>query len=181
MLIFPRRIASVLLLSATGFGVLAGEDAPAKERVTAAACFERLKQLAGEWVAVDEAGAPAERVLVIYRVTGAGSTLMEQLFPGTDHEMITMYHLDGDDLVLTHYCAAGNQPRMKAKPGDSVDRIEFDFAGGANINPSHDAHMHSAVFEYPGGDRLRSSWDLHADGRKQDTKVFDLIRKPREE
>lgn len=147
---------------------------------TSAARFERLKKLAGEWVVVDADGNPTERVVATYRVTSGGSVLQETLFNGTDHEMVTMYHLDGPDLVLTHYCAVGNQPHMKAAPGDSLEKIEFDFAGGANIDPAKDAHMHSAVIELRGEDRLHSEWALHADGRKQDTKVFDLVRKQQE-
>ena len=60
-------------------------------------------------------GQPTDQVVSTYRVTAAGSAVMEVLFPGTDHEMVTVYHQDGDDLILTHYCAAGNQPRMKCR------------------------------------------------------------------
>ena len=50
-----------------------------------------------------------------YAVTAAGSAVVETVFPGTEHEMVTVYHADGSDLVLTHYCMEGNQPRMRAK------------------------------------------------------------------
>ena len=56
---------------------------------------------------------------VVYKLTGAGSALVETQFPGTGHEMVSVYHLDGDDLRMTHYCAAGNQPRVK------LDRVQL--------------------------------------------------------
>ena len=82
--------------------------------------FDRLKSLEGTWTGRsgwDEgADKGAGEVTVIYKVTAAGSAVQETLFPGTPHEMVTMYHMDGADLMLTHYCAAGNQPRMKLEP-----------------------------------------------------------------
>ena len=70
------------------------------------------------------------------KVTAAGSAVHETIFPGTGHEMVSMYHADGKDLIMTHYCALGNQPRMKLDPKSSVDKGEFrfKFAGGSNID-----------------------------------------------
>jgi hypothetical protein len=174
-----RHVAVAAFATLALAGALAA-GAQTSQPGTSAARLERLKKLTGDWVMVDADGNPTERVVATYRVTSGGSVLQETLFGGTDHEMVTMYHLDGPDLVLTHYCAVGNQPRMKATPGDSLERIEFEFAGGSNIDPAKDAHMHSAVIELRGEDRLHSEWSLHADGRKQDTKVFDLVRKRQE-
>ena len=80
---------------------------------TAAQRFAALKKLAGDWVEVGKDGKPTDKVFTSFRVTAAGTTLLETVFPGGDDEMITMYHLDGDDLILTHYCTFGNQPRMR--------------------------------------------------------------------
>src|SRR5690242_6096011 len=78
--------------------------------VQAKAAFGRLKSLAGEWKCEAREGGhvPGKAATILYRVTANGSTVMETLFPGTDHEMVSMYHLDGDDLKMTHYCAIGN-------------------------------------------------------------------------
>ena len=48
-----------------------------------------------------------------FKTSAAGTVVMETMNPGTGHEMINMYHVDGDDLLLTHYCAGNNQPRMR--------------------------------------------------------------------
>src|SRR5258706_16398214 len=76
--------------------------------------FERIKSLAGDWTGTPPAemkGAPMD---VRYRVTAGGNAVEETIMPGSDHEMVTMYHLDGDKLELTHYCVIGNQPHMIA-------------------------------------------------------------------
>ncbi len=89
------------------------------------AAFNRLKRLEGSW---DE--AEYGRVIE-YRLTGKGSALIEE-FIG-DPPMTSIYHLDGDDLRLTHYCNAGNQPRMIAALYDS-DTLKFDFVDVTNLS-----------------------------------------------
>ncbi len=98
---------------------MAFADEPAKT-VTAQEAFAMLKGLAGEWQgkAMDKEKGP--EVSVTYRVTANGSVVLETLFPGSAHEMLTLYHLDNGKLVLTHYCAMGNQPRMELDPGSSA-------------------------------------------------------------
>src|SRR5215207_3355349 len=71
--------------------------------------LEALKKLVGEWVSLDAKGQPSTQVVSVFKVTAAGSAVHETIFPGTPYEMISIYHLDGKDLVLTHYCAAKNQ------------------------------------------------------------------------
>ena len=102
---------------------------------------------------------------------------METLFGGTEHEMITMYHLDGDSLVLTHYCSLGNQPRLKAKEADKENQVAFDFLDGANIDPAKDEHMHAVVFEFVGDDHLKADWTSYSEGKPKLTAKFDLKRK----
>ena len=82
--------------------------------------FEQLKRLAGDWIGNADHGDVKHEATISYKVTSAGRTVQETIFAGTPHEMVTMYHLDGDALLLTHYCAIGNQPRMKAEPAGGL-------------------------------------------------------------
>src|SRR5438270_13163403 len=86
--------------------------------------LDKLKKLAGTWVAADDKGQPTAQVVSVFKVTSNGSTVQETIFPGTGHEMVTLYHLDGPDLVLTHYCALGNQPHMKLDPAAPKNRLD---------------------------------------------------------
>jgi hypothetical protein len=107
--------------------------------------FEKMKKLAGTWLAVDEDGKPTDQVMSIIKVTAGGSAVHETLFPGQPQEMVSIYTVDGPDLVMTHYCVLGNQPRLKADPKSPANQICFQFAGGSNLDPTKDKHMHSAT------------------------------------
>lgn len=138
----------------------------AHEQATAAADagLARLVALQGDWVDATGQMAPPDVVLVTYRVTGGGSAVVETLFPGAPEEMVTVYHRDGHDLVLTHYCAAGNQPRMRCRrPGPA--ELVFEFDGGANIDPARDMHMHSARMAFTGPDEITGEWQGWEGGR----------------
>ena len=63
------------------------------------------------------------KIVSVIKVTAGGSAVHETLFPGSAHEMVSVYHLDGADLVMTHFCALGNQPRMKADPKSPANQI----------------------------------------------------------
>ena len=140
------------------------------------AALERLKQLAGEWRGtVAEDGSPMG---VVYEVTAGGTAVMERMFPGSPHEMMTLYHLDGGDLVLTHYCAGGNQPRMRLVESSGTDPVElrFDYAGGTNIDAAKDSHMHSARMSIKGPDALESEWTAYAKGKPAGAHKFVVAR-----
>ncbi|MFN7973526.1 MAG: hypothetical protein U0166_14445 [Acidobacteriota bacterium] len=158
-------LSIVLALSVPGTP-LAG-DAPA-----APSPLARLKSLAGEWVQKGGDGA----VAVVYRVTSAGHAVTETDFPGTPYEMLTVYHMDGDDLVLTHYCAEGNFPRMKAD-APSNDAIHFKFTGCANLKSDNAGHMHEATITFVDADHVSSAWQYYRDGKAAELEKFDLVRK----
>ncbi|HKB15521.1 MAG TPA: hypothetical protein VKF62_05615 [Planctomycetota bacterium] len=152
--------------------------APAGDEPKKASPLDRIKALAGDWVRVGEDGKPTERIVSSYKVTAAGTAVVETMLPGSNHEMVTVYHMDGENLMLTHYCAQGNQPRMKAKPGGPADRLEFSCAGGTNMKSEDDAHMHAVTIVFLGPDRLRSEWQYFDKGKNVETAKFDVARKP---
>ena len=139
------------------------------------AAFARLKQLAGEWEGtVMTPDGPAVRVK--WEPTAGGQVMRETLFPGTSHEMVTMYHLDGSQLVLTHYCAAGNQPRMKLV-AFNPDEAQFDYTGGSNLDAAKDAHMHAGRLMFKGDDRIETDWTEYVMGKPGVNRKFFLSRK----
>jgi hypothetical protein len=116
--------------------------------------LERMKKLAGTWVAVGKDGKPTEEVVSVIKVTAAGSAVHETLFPGQAQEMVSVYYLDGNDLMMTHYCALGNQPRMKADPKSPPNQMCFKFAGGSNLDPAKDMHMHEGTLTFIDDDHI---------------------------
>lgn len=172
----PVSAAAMLLAVAlAGGSALAAETAQKMPAAGSGASkdFEKIKKLAGEWT-MDGQG---DAVAVTYKVTAQGSAVVETLFPGASYEMVTVYHMDGRDLMLTHYCGDGNQPRMKAATGAGPNQIQFKFAGATGMKSSKDAHMHDATFTFVDDDHVQAAWSSYKDGKQQDVKEFKLTRK----
>jgi hypothetical protein len=130
---------------------------PADGKVAPHPGLERLKKLAGTWVEADKDGKPTDKVVSVVKVTAGGSAVQETLFPGQPHEMVSVYHRDGADLVMTHFCVLGNQPRMKADPKAPSNQIHWEFVGGTNLDPAKDKHMHGGTLTFVDDDHLE--WD----------------------
>jgi len=151
------------------------ENAPAPKN----AAFERMKSLEGTWTGKaywDEGGQKGQGdTAIVYKVTAGGNTVLETISPGTPHEMMTMYYVDGADVVLTHYCMAGNQPRMKLTSQDG-DVFTFEYAGGTNVTTGG-MHMHGLKLSFLGPDHIKGTWSSMAAGKSAGDAVFDLQRK----
>jgi hypothetical protein len=147
----------------------------------ARAGFERIKALVGDWAGPGGEGAEMSVVEVRYRMTAAGTVVEETIMPGTAHEMVTMYHLDNDRLMLTHYCAAGNQPTMIGVPVGSmtgnVATIRFEFSHATNMPSPLAGHMHQAEMTFEGKDHLVTKWTYWEDGKAGHQANFQLTRK----
>lgn len=116
--------------------------------------LEKMKTLVGTWVMVDKDGKPTDEVVSVIKLTAGGSAVHETIFPGQPHEMISVYTAEGSDLVLTHYCMLGNQPKLKADAKSPSNKLNFEFAGGSNLDPKKDKHMHAATFTIVDADHL---------------------------
>jgi hypothetical protein len=154
----------------------AGTPTPAKDSHPG---LEKLKKLAGTWVAADADGKPTDQVVSVIKVTSGGSAVHETLFPGQPHEMISVYYRDGADLLMTHFCALGNQPRMKADPKSPPNQIHFEFAGGTNLDPAKDMHMHEGTITFVDDDHIEVCGVAWKDGKPAKGHKCDmkLVRK----
>jgi len=148
---------------------------------SAEAQFERIKSLEGHWQWSAELAPDLEGLVCTYEVTAGGTAVLETLFPGDDFEMVSLYHLDGDQLILTHYGSTGNQPTMRAKayapkPGQVKMPIDFRCIGGTNMSTESDGHMHRMSFLDIQGEDLLTSWTFQIDRAPAGDRVFKLSR-----
>lgn len=132
--------------------------------------FDQLKTLEGNWAGK---GSEGQAVKVSFRITAGGSALMNETHGQGPENMITMIHMDGDRLLLTHYCGAGNQPRMKLIASDTKS-VTFEFMDGTNIGPG-DGHMQRVIFSQPDADHHTEEW-VFLDKGKEQKQVFTLER-----
>ena len=137
-----RRLLVGAMLLALPVAVHGEDKAGKRPPVPTSPAFETMKKLAGTWLAADRDGKPTDQVVSVMKVTSGGSVVHETLFPGQSEEMVSIYTVEGSDLVMTHYCVLGNQPRLKADPKSPANQICFQFASGSNLDPTKDRHMH---------------------------------------
>ena len=137
--------------------------------------FDKLKSLTGTWKGKDNDGKP---VTISYKVVSAGSSIMETLDMGENEQaMVTMYHLDGNRLMMTHYCSMGNQPRMRAKNmAKDGKTLGFAFVDATNMSSSKDSHMHSLAFTFKDDDHFVQEWTMWKDGKTEHTATFEFER-----
>jgi len=132
--------------------------------------FDLLKGMEGNWAGKNNQGQPVQ---VSFRITSGGSALMSEIHGHGPENMITMFHMDGERLLMTHYCGAGNQPRMKVVSSDAKS-VSFEFFDGTNIGPG-DGHMQHVTFTEPDTDHHVEEW-IFLDHGKEMKEVFTLAR-----
>jgi hypothetical protein len=142
--------------------------------------FDQLKTLAGSWDGVVKTNPPSpdidgKHVQATLRVTSMGNALMHEMRgEGRPDDPITMLYMDNDRLTLTHYCDAGNRPRMVAKASPDGKTVEFDFADVAGSTEY--GHMHHAVFTMIDENHHTEDWTFMLPGDKHVQAHMDLQR-----
>jgi hypothetical protein len=136
--------------------------------------WEKLKTLVGEWEGYMMENGQKVPTRISVRMTGDGSALMHLIAPGDPHEMVTMFHMDQADLLATHYCAAHNQPRMRAVPSTDSNKVAFEFKDGTNIRPG-DGFMRRLTITFVDADHHNETWGFDNKGKVGDG-LFTLTR-----
>ena len=121
--------------------------ATAAEPAPRPSALDRLKALAGEWESKDEKGTVLTRTT--YEVVAAGNSVLETMTFPDGRSMLTVYHRDGDRLMLTHFCMAGNQPRLVAKDaGPDARQLQFTYLDATNLRSADESHLSGVVFAF---------------------------------
>jgi hypothetical protein len=124
--------------------------------------YDQLKTLAGSWEGTMD-GKPMQ---ISLRVTSMGHALMHEMkMAGRPDDPITMFYVDGDRLLLTHYCDAGNRPRMEATITPDGKTVDFHFLDVANFNSKQGGYMQHAVFTTLDANHHTEDWTFLAQGK----------------
>ena len=135
--------------------------------------FDTLKTLSGSWAGKGSQGQPVQ---VSYRVTAGGSALMSEI-TGEHEDMVTMFHPDGSRLLMTHYCGAGNQPRMVGTASPDGKTITFNFLDATNLVAAQPGHMGRLVVTLVDANHHTEDWEFTGNDGKKMHEIFDLQRK----
>jgi hypothetical protein len=112
--------------------LFAGEQTP----------FEVFKGLQGRWSI--RAGDKTLPFHVTYDLGSNSSVLTE-----ASGKELSVFYSDKGNLLMTHFCNRGNQPRLKLKASSAARRYEFEMFDITNLEDPSDDHVHTIIYEIP--------------------------------
>lgn len=158
-------------LAVLGFGTVRAQEKMQMPASTPG--FDQMKALVGEWDGVSN----GKTVHASYQLASGGTALLARLKTGDEPEMLTVFTPDGARLAMTHYCSAGNQPRMQTDAvGADAKTLSFSFVGATNLPSATAGHMHHLTVTMQDKDHFTEEWTWMQDGKPMVT-VFHYTRK----
>lgn len=143
-----------------------------RDEATREHLFATLERLEGAWEMEDAEGG---HEYIVFDVTAAGSVVREIMFPGQQHEMMNTYSLDGNTLMMTHYCGGGNQPRMRARELDDGS-LAFEAFAVTDLPAAEATWMDSMTLVFIDDDTIEERWTARTAGVSGEMANFLLKR-----
>jgi hypothetical protein len=129
--------------------------------------FERLKTLQGDWKSAD----PKSAMVVNYKLLANGSSVVETWTMSPTRQSMTVYTMDGDRLIATHYCPQGNAPRLQFTKTDPSGACHFIFLDGANLQAPEGSHEHVFWIKFDSAERVTRSETYIRNSAKYDPAI----------
>ncbi len=170
-----RPLVLLLVLGGSLCGLWSGQ-AVAEHPSALPMPFELVKELVGTWQGSKQALDGQETITVEYVLTSRGTAVIERMFPGTPKEMVSIYAQDGHEMVMTHYCALGNQPRMRTSSPVTDNSITMAYIDGTGMRSLQDKHMHELTLTFIDNRHINHEWTVFEHGQKQVTHTFTFAR-----
>jgi hypothetical protein len=171
--LFPwAAVVFALAIAAAGPAAPSGPDRAQAAREA----YARFQALEGVWRGASSKGWTED---VSFRSIAGGSAILETSFDAHPGEtMVTLIHLNGEDLDLTHYCVARNQPHLRATVFEDGGRqVTFTFVDGANLPSRDKGHMDKAVFRFEDADHVTTRWTWYQNGQERWMEDIRLVRR----
>ena len=167
----------LLLGSVSMIALLLVAAPPAADKTKSEEAFDRLATLKGQWSGEQE----GVKISLIYTLTANGSALMEEFRPERGAVMITMFTVDGDHLIATHYCSAKNQPQMMTSAITNVEKpLAFSLARITGLKSPDDWHNTGLTVIQEDNDHLTQEWTYQSK-QKSGKRTFRYTRVRREQ
>jgi hypothetical protein len=155
---------------------------PKPELTEAQKAFAKLKTVEGVWEAIpkvnDQQAADIFKgvpMTVTMRVTSRGNAFLHDMkHPNIPDNPITMFYMQDKELWLTHFCDAGNRPRMTGKVSSDGKRLEYDFID--ITGPTKYGHMKRAVITFGDENNHTQEWTFQLPDKEVLVRL-DLTRK----
>ncbi len=172
MIRFPLLASGAALCAALVLTAAPSPDDSAPAPRPDSPAFAKLKSLLGEWANESE----GKTLKITYSLASAGRCVKESI-PMGDHAMESFFCADGNAIVMTHYCGAGNQPRMKAAGVGKDGSLRFDFLDITGLASPATGYMHDLKIAFLDADHIENTWTYLEKGKKSPM-IFKLTRVP---
>jgi len=166
-----KKFFGVLLVSMGVIGVISNAGSS-----SGAEAFEKLKSLVGHW---ETDKTNMDKATLDVELTSGGTAVLEKFHmvqDGKPVEMTTLYYLDGDQIKLTHYCMAGNQPTMKGTYAPETKTLTFELVSISNLKNADAGHMHHATYTFLDNDHFKTTWTFRKDQKDAFTEDVIYVR-----
>lgn len=124
--------------------------------------LDRFKSMVGTWEGKSAKGQTSE---VTYRLMADGTAVMADSHMVSE-DMTSLFYVDGDRLLMTHFCPSGNQPRMVATISPDLKTVFFDFLDATNLPGPQAGHMHRAVYLFSDAEHYSEEWTWKQEGKE---------------
>lgn len=140
----------------------------------AAIQFAKMAALVGTWRNAERPDSPLR---VRFSLTAGGTVLVESWERGSTPHSLTLYHRDGPDIIATHYCPQGNQPRLRSSATGPANRLTFSFLDATGLDDFEESHLIELGFDFSGtGELIRS--ERYKSGQDSEDTELRLVREP---
>jgi hypothetical protein len=170
------KIVKVMVVMLIFAGVGIAQAMKPTPSATPGADFDKLKSLVGEWEGTMNEGGKQFPATTSFRTVSDGSVVMSVLGAGTPYEMVTMFHMDNQYLMATHYCAGHNQPRFLLVPSSEPNALQFEFKDATNLPTPGTPHMVGVKIIFVDANHHFQDWTYLEKGQKS-TSRFEFHRK----
>ena len=153
------------MIGLTALALAIAQPAPAAANLGARA-FQRLAELVGTWRGADQAETSSR---IRFYLTAGGTVLVESWERDGQPHSLTLYHRDGADLIATHYCPQGNQPRLSL--ATSGTKLNFAYRDATDLD-ANESHLHELGFDLTDPKHPVRSETYRKDGESQRSVLY---------
>ena len=124
-----RKLAFLLFLMLAASAALGSSET----------AFETFKGFEGKWAI--RSGQKTLPFEMTYQIGSKGSIVTEQF-----GKELSVFYRDGQSLLMTHFCNAGNQPRLRLRENTQSGVFEFLMFDITNLQSSDADHVERVAY-----------------------------------
>jgi hypothetical protein len=146
----------------------------ARAEVAPDKAFESLRALVGDWETKTDKGAV---IRIHHQLISSDSVLVQTFTTPSGRQTMTLFHMDGVSFMATHYCAQGNQPRLRLDPASMPGELSFQFFDATNLTSASASHLHRLKIAIVDADHFVEIETYLADGKEQtDSRTYQRVK-----